>query len=443
MNSVTADALEIQKISSILPASRNPRTHSQRQIEQIAASIKRFGFINPVLVDDNGRLLAGHGRIEAAKLAGFTEVPCLKVASLSDEQKRAYVIADNRLAEKAGWDRELLALELADLTKLGFEVELTGFELPEIDLMLTEANESSVEGVDATDECPPLAPNAVTKLGDRWNLGRHVLVCGDAKNPDAFAQLMGDERANMFLSDVPYNVKIQGHVSGLGKTQHREFAEASGEMSREEFTDFLSQTLSLAAKYCRDGAIAYTFIDWRHLKEIQDAGEIAFTELKNVCVWNKTNAGMGTFYRSQHELIFVWKICTAAHVNNFGLGDKGRYRTNVWTYAGVNTFKAGRMEELSLHPTVKPTALVADAIRDVSHRGHIVLDPFGGSGTTLIAAEKTGRCARLIELDPFYCDVTIRRWKALTGKEARLASNGESFEEAEVRCSNLLKEHEK
>jgi len=278
------------------------------------------------------------------------------------------------------------------------------------------------------DEHPRPASQAITRQGDLWTLGRHLLLCGDAKSEASIAQVMSGCKADMIFTDPPYNLKIDGHVSGLGATHHREFAEASGEMSKAGFTSFLSQSLSLAAGACRDGAIAYVCMDWRHLGEALAAGYETFSELKNLCVWAKTNGGMGTFYRSQHEMVLVWKVGTAPHTNTFGLGDKGRYRTNVWTYPGVNTFKSDRMEELKSHPTVKPVALVSDAIRDVSNRGEFILDTFGGSGTTLIAAEKTGRRARLIELDPVYCDITIWRWEKVTGKQAILSGTGETFE---------------
>jgi DNA modification methylase len=271
----------------------------------------------------------------------------------------------------------------------------------------------------------------VTRRGDLWLLGRHKLVCGDAQEIDDFTSLMGNERADIVFTDPPYNVKIDGNVTGLGKVKHREFAFASGEMSEREFTTFLTITLSNVSAHMRDGAIAYVCMDWRHMAEIQNAGRIAFTELKNLIVWNKTNAGMGAFYRSKHELIFVFKIGTAPHTNSFGLGADGRYRTNVWDYAGISSIGANRAEELAMHPTVKPVALIADALRDCSRRGEIVLDSFGGSGSTLIAAEKTGRVARLIEFDPAYCDTIIRRWQAYTGKHAMLASSAERFENLE------------
>lgn len=424
-------SIELIEISKLKPAARNARTHSKRQIKQIADSIRRFGFTNPVLVDDGNQIVAGHGRVAAAQTIGISEIPCLRLGDMTDAEKRAYVIADNKLAHNAGWDLEILVGELEGLMQLGFEVELTGFELPEIDILIDEAAQSSPDPVGPEDECPEPTSQPVTRPGDRWILGRHALVCGDAKDPAVVELLMAGCQADMIFTDPPYNVPIEGHVSGLGRTHHREFLEASGEMSPDQFTQFLAQTLATAAKACRDGAIAYVCMDWRHLGEVLEAGKSAFSELKNICVWAKTNGGMGTFYRSQHEMVLVWKIGTAPHTNTFGLGDKGRYRTNVWSYAGVNTFKSDRMDELASHPTVKPVALVADAIRDVSHRGQVVLDIFGGSGTTLIAADKTGRCARLIEIDPIYCDVIIRRWQKLTGKKASISGSNEPFEQLE------------
>ena len=386
--------------------------------------------------------IAGHGRVEAAKLLGIERVPTLRLSHLTEAQRRAYVIADNKLAQNAGWDRDVLAIELQALIDVEFDIELTGFSLAEVDILLDDAKESSPAApAEAEDEVPPLPDqnSAVTRLGDVWLLGRHRLICGDSRNAETVSTLMGDERADQIFTDPPYNVPIEGHVSGLGQTRHREFAMGAGEMSSEAFTAFLRETLGNAAATSRDGAIAFVCMDWRHMGELLSAGQAVFSELKNLCVWNKTNGGMGSFYRSKHELVFVFKVGTAPHTNTFGLGDTGRYRTNVWDYAGINTFRAERDEELSMHPTVKPVALVADAIRDCSKRGETVLDPFGGSGTTLIAAEKTGRRARLIEFDPVYCDQIIQRFEKLTGKQARLAITGESFEDiAEERRADTL-----
>jgi DNA modification methylase len=420
--------LEYIKISDLVPAPRNARTHSKDQIKQIANSIRRFEFLNPVLIDSAHRIIAGHGRVAAAKKLGMTRVPCLRVGDMSDADRRAYMLADNKIPLNAGWDFEILAGDLQELIDEEYETDLTGFEPYEIDQILSEVGQFSPEPDQPADYHPQPEAQAVTRQGDLWTVGRHFLSCGDAKDPRVIEGLMQGRKADMVFTDPPYNVPIAGHVSGLGRTRHREFAQASGEMSPAEFTGFLSQTLAVAANACRDGAIAFVCMDWRHLGEVIAAGQGVFSELKNLCVWAKTNAGMGTFYRSQHEMVLVWKVGTAPHTNTFGLGERGRYRTNLWTYPGVNTFKSDRMEELASHPTVKPVALVADAIRDVSNRGEIVLDIFGGSGTTLVAAEKTGRIAYLIEIDPIYCDVSIRRWEKLTGKSAILRSTGKTFE---------------
>lgn len=417
-------------IASLRPYARNARTHSKKQIKQIADSIGRFGFTNPVLVSEEGEIIAGHGRVEAAKSLGWKVVPTIALAHLSEAERRAYVIADNKLAMNAGWDREILAIELQALVDLEFDVELTGFSLAEIDIVLDEAGEADPDGREASDDLvPALSGSAVTRMGDVWRLGRHRLLCGDTRSADDIATLMGDDRADLVFTDPPYNVAIDGNVCGLGSVKHREFAFASGEMSKGQFLAFLTETLTNIGSAMRDGAIAFVCMDWRHMGELIAAGEIAFTELKNLVVWNKTNGGMGAFYRSKHELIFVFKVGTGQHTNSFGLGDTGRYRTNVWDYAGISSISSGRAEELAMHPTVKPVALIADAMRDCSRRGEIVLDGFGGSGSTLIAAEKTGRSARLIEYDPLYCDTIVRRWEAFTGKKASMTGCNRTFED--------------
>ena len=426
MNSVIKEL----SISSLKPYARNARTHSKKQVKQIAASIERFGFTNPVLVSDEGEIIAGHGRVEAAKLLGWKTVPTIALSHLSETERRAYVLADNKLALNAGWDKEILAIELQALSDLNFDVELTGFSLAEIDLVIDEAGEADPDGTDAPEDDVEFATGKpVSRQGDLWLLGRHKLLCGDSRSSIDFEALLGKEEVDLVFTDPPYNVKIDGNVCGLGSVKHREFAFASGEMNQSQFTAFLSDTLGNAASMMRDGAIAFVCMDWRHMGELLSAGNSVFTELKNLVVWNKTNGGMGAFYRSKHELIFVFKQGTAEHTNSFGLGETGRYRTNVWDYAGISSISGSRSEELAMHPTVKPVALIADAIRDCSRRGEIVLDCFGGSGSTLIAAEKTGRSARLIEYDPLYCDTIIRRWEKLTGKRATLAVTDETFED--------------
>lgn len=408
----------------------NTRTHSPKQVAQIAASMRQFGFVSPVLIDDDGEIIAGHGRVDAAKKLGLKSVPTITLSHLTEAERKAYRIADNRLAELSGWDDDLLKVEFAELDSLDldFEIEITGFDTAELDMMLdpTPANDVAEEQ-DADDEVFEPEAEAVTLPGDVWILGEHRLVCGDTQKPETLDALMQGERADMVFTDPPYNVKIDGHVCGLGNVKHREFAMGAGEMSEDEFTRFLTASLSSLSDVSRDGAIHYVCMDWRHMGELMSAGSV-YSELKNLVIWSKTNAGMGTFYRSQHELIFVYKVGKAAHTNTFGLGEKGRYRTNVWTYPGVNAFGKGQ-KDLELHPTVKPVALVADAIKDVTRRGEIVLDGFGGSGTTLIAAERAGRRARLIELDPVYCDVICKRFEARTGKPAVLDGVDATFDE--------------
>lgn len=415
---MTRDKIEYVAIGDLKPWARNARTHSKKQVRQIAESIEAFGFTNPVLVDEKRTILAGHGRVEAAKLLGLGEVPCLRLDHMSEDEKRAYVLADNNLALNAGWDEDLLAAELGTLmsSDLDFDIGITGFSIPEIDGIL-EAVEPEEPGDPDDDLLPKVSPRRVHS-GDVWQLGRHRLICGDALDNTVIDLLMDGELARMVFSDPPYNVPIDGHVGNSGKTQHREFAMASGEMSRPEFTAFLTTAFRSLADHSMDGSIHFLCMDWRHMGEMLEAGQAVYDELKNLIVWAKDNGGMGTFYRSRHELIFVFKKGTAPHINTFELGQHGRYRTNVWQYRGVNTIRAGRMEELSLHPTVKPVQMITDAIRDVSGRGEIVLDLFGGSGSTLIAAEKTGRRGYLCELDPIYCDRIIARWEAQAQDDA-------------------------
>jgi DNA modification methylase len=430
--------VELRGINTLRPRRGNPRTHSKKQLRQIADSIRQFGFTNPVLLDDAGGTIAGHGRIEAAKLLGMTEVPTIRLKDMTEAEIRAYVIADNRLAENAGWDRELLALELQYLCELDldFEVTITGFAMPEIDVLFGElqAAASDHNEHDPANEVPEVDDSgpAVTRPGDLWLVGRHRLICGDATDPAIYAGLLRDERAQMVFTDPPYNVPIDGHVCGLGSVKHREFAMATGEMSKAEFTCFLKTIFGNLAAHTADGAIHYICMDWRHIGEVLAGAEGAFAELKNLCVWAKTNGGMGALYRSQHELVFVFKSGKGPHINNVELGKHGRYRTNVWTYAGVNSFGRSRDEDLAMHPTVKPAALVADAILDCSRRKGIVLDVFAGSGTTLVAAERTGRRGYGIELDPHYCDVIVQRMAKVAGLEAVHAETGKSFAEVEA-----------
>jgi DNA modification methylase len=392
-------------IGDLKPDRANPRRHSKKQIRQIARSIATFGFNVPVLVDGEDKVIAGHGRLLACRDLGWGEVPTLCLDHLSPAQARAFMIADNRLSEIASWDNRLLAEQLKDLSLLGldFSIEVTGFEIAEIDLRIASLDDPPPPAEDPADTVPDVASgSAVTKPGDLWLLGRHRVLCGNALDVVCFRSLMGEDRAAMVFTDPPYNVPIDGHATGLGSIRHRSFAMAVGEMSRPAFAVFLATALRHLAGFSAGGALLYICIDWRHIGELLAAGREADARLENLCVWVKDNAGMGSLYRSQHELIFVFKAGRGRHRNNVQLGRFGRNRTNVWHYPGVNSF-ARKTEEgnlLALHPTVKPVALVADAILDCTVRGDIVLDAFLGSGTTLIAAERTGRICCGLELDP-------------------------------------------
>jgi DNA modification methylase len=410
------------------PRGKNPRTHTKKQLQQIAASIKEFGFISPVLIDGADGIIAGHGRVEAAKLIGMSDVPAVCVDHLTPAQVRAYVIADNKIAENAGWDRALLALELQELSvELNFDVTVTGFETAEIDLLVQDLNQGTPDESDEVPEVDRAAP-AVSRPGDLWRIGDHRLLCGDALNKDNYAKLLGSKKAQMVFTDPPYNVEIARNVSGRGKVKHREFAMASGEMNPPEFTKFLETAFIRFAQFSCDGSIHFICMDWRHIRELMDATAKPYREFKNLCVWSKTNAGMGSLYRSQHELVFVFKNGSAPHINNVALGRFGRSRTNIWNYAGQNSFGGDRETELAMHPTVKPVALVADAILDCSKRNGIVLDAFAGSGSTLIGAEKTGRRGYCIEIDPYYVDTIIRRFEAVYGVKARHSDTNLDFD---------------
>jgi DNA modification methylase len=423
-------AVVYQDVGRLVAYARNARTHSKHQIRQIAASIKEFGFTNPVLIDADNVIIAGHGRVEAAKRLRMTQVPTIRLDGLTPDQIRAYVIADNRLAEKAGWDESILAIELQHLlTMEDFDVTITGFEIPEIDLILQEPEED--DAADRIDESV-IGP-AVTRPGDLWLLAGHRLLCASALEEQSFRLLMNGDRAKAVFVDPPYNVKIEGHVCGNGAVHHREFAMASGEMTEAEFTEFLRSALNLLASYSVDGAIHYVCMDWRHMRELLEVGKQTYSDFLNLCVWSKDRGGMGSLYRSQHELVFVFRNGKAPHTNNIKLGKYGRNRTNVWEYPSINTLSKFAEEGnlLALHPTVKPVAMVADALLDCSARGDIVLDSFLGSGTTLLAAERVGRVCYATELDCAYVDLAIRRWQRYTGENAILAETGELFQELE------------
>ena len=420
-------SFECVQIDRIKKNPHNARQHDAKQISRLARSIKAFGFLSPVVIDEDGTLLCGHARVEAARQLGMRAIPAVRACHLSEADKRAFIIADNRLAELASWDKKGLARELHFLSELDIDYDFSamGFDTAEIDVLL-----SIEEADDRADMLPKRTDvSPISKRGDVWVLGDHLLCCGNALESAPYVALLGPDRAQMVFADPPYNVPIDGHAGGLGAIKHPEFAMASGEMTDEQFTDFLAASFQKIATFAEDGAICFACMDWRHTEHLLKASR--GLTLKNICVWVKNNAGMGSLYRSQHELIFVLKNGAANHINNVELGKHGRSRTNVWEYPGLSSFGRDREEQLNSHPTVKPVALVADAIKDCSRRGDLILDPFGGSGTTIIAAEKTKRRAALIELDPAYVDLAVRRWEAFSGREAVCADSGKTFAECE------------
>ncbi len=419
--------VKMTALEALTPYARNARKHSKRQIRQIEKSICEFGWMFPILIDHNGVIIAGHARYEAAKRLGLKVVPTIRVEHLTEKQIKAYRLADNKLAENAEWDEALLRIELSDLqfdSEIDFDT--LGFSTPEVDLLL-----SSTGLVDEDVSLPALPPPdaVVTQLGDIWALGDSRCASGDVGDPDFMDQVMGDQRATMAFTDPPYNVPIPGHVSGLGNITHSDFSMGAGEMSAEEFTQFLVAALTQITRLTLPGAIIFVCMDWRHMQELLAAAEAAGLSLHNLCVWSKTNAGMGSLYRSQHELVFVFKHGSAPHINNVNLGAHGRTRTNVWCYPGMNAFGEERDQMLSMHPTVKPLQMVTDAILDVSNRGDIVFDGFLGSGTTLLAAQRSGRICYGLEIDPRYVDVTLRRWMRAAGEVPVLLETGASFHE--------------
>jgi DNA modification methylase len=422
-----------RKVSDLKPDPNNARIHKPRQIKLLAKSIESFGFNVPILIDGENHVLAGHGRLLACQQLGILEVPTISLAHLSSDQAKAFMLADNRLTEIATWDDKLLGEQLKFLSSvnLDFDIESTGFSVGEIDLKI-EALEETPK-VDTADTPLSLTGPAVTVLGDVWQLGPHRLLCGNSLEESAYMTLMAGNLAAVVFCDVPYNVKVDGHVGGKGAIKHREFAMASGEMNVEEFTAFLTTAFTHMAKFSQLGAIHFQCIDWRHLPEILDSGKAVYSELKNLCVWDKGQAGMGSFYRSMHELILVYKYGQARHQNNVELGRFGRHRTNIWRYPGIHSMRHGEEGDLlALHPTVKPIRMVADAILDCSRRGEIVLDAFLGSGTTLLAAERTGRICYGLEIDPLYVDTAILRWQNLTGQDAVHIASGQTFTQRQL-----------
>ncbi len=422
--------IQMVNIHDLKKNPRHARRHTSSKIRKLAKFISVTRLIYPLLIDKNGNIIAGHARLEAAKLLGRSTVPCIRIEHLDENMLRAFALADNQFTLSAGWDQKAVREELVFLSNVVLEygLELTDVGFPTAELDIRIGDQALLGPEDEIMEPETKAP-AITKQGYVWALGSHRLICGDSRDREVYQLLMRNERAIMVFADAPYNVPIDGHVCGAGSIKHAEFAMASGEMTREQFIAFLFAFMILLREFSTEGSIHFQCMDWRHVYEMESAALQAGYVLINLCVWIKDNGGMGSLYRSRHELVFVYKSGDAPHINNVELGKHGLYRTNCWEYPGVNSFRNGRMDELALHPTVKPVAMVADAIKDCSPRDGIVLDPFGGSGTTLIAAEQTGRKARLIEIDPHYCDVIVRRWQSLTGQKAVLESTGQTFDE--------------
>lgn len=418
--------IEYLATSAVFVDPHNTRKHSAKQIGKLARIIAELGWSAPILIDDGGQIIAGHARLIAAKSLHLTEVPCVRLPDLDAAQRKALAIADNAMTDASSFDERVLRDVLLELTDLDFDLDLTGLDMGVIDFVIDGVGEAPHDPAETVEPFDKTA-SAVTRPGDLWLLGEHKLLCGNSLEAEAYERLLGDERAEMIFGDPPYNVKMNGHASGLGQHRHREFAMASGEMSEEQFREFLSCFMRLLCTFSKDGSIHDLCIDWGHVRTMLEAADGIYADVKNICVWNKSNSGMGSLYRSKHELIVVFKNGTAAHINNVELGKNGRHRTNVWDYAGANAFGATRDSDLKAHPTVKPIALVADAIRDCSNRGDIILDPFMGSGTTILAAERSGRRGFGIEIDPHYVDTAVRRWEKATGRAVRLEGDGRTF----------------
>lgn len=431
MSNLKHPYVETVPTSSLIPNPQNARVHGAKQVNQLSVIIDRVGWLVPIIVDDNNMIASGHGRLLAAKKLGHTEVPIIRAKFLTDEDRRAFALADNRIAELSTWDRKLMTDELTVLFENGYELEITGFSAADLEFSVPEQLPEEVIETDSV-MLPDSDTQAVTRLGDLWRIGVHRLYCGDAREVASWEAMLGDDRAVIIFADMPYNVPIDGFVSGNGKVRHREFVMGSGEMSPPEFTTFMRSIFRCCVRFSRPGSIHYQAMDWRHSRELLDAADGVYSEYKQLIVWKKNNGGQGAFYRSQHELIHVFKSGKGKHINNFKLGETGRYRTNVVEYAGANTFRKGRDEDLAAHSTVKPTAMVIDFLLDCSSLGDLAVDPCLGSGTTLLAAHHAGRRGAGMELDPLYCDVGLARLSSVMGVEPILDGDGRTFDEIAV-----------
>lgn len=420
---------EYLAVTSLIPMPGAPRRHPKSQIRALAKSFEAFGQVLPILIDADHRIISGHAQWDVARRLGMTEVMVMRIEYLAEPQIKALMVALNRLGDLSKWDDQALNTILLDLhvLDLDFDIEATGFAEIEIELRI----DSLDDGDQDVDEGGNIGVGpAVTQPGDLWQLSKHRLICGNALHDEMWSTLMGEDRATLVVTDPPYNVPIDGHVSGLGKHKHLPFAMAVGEMSEPEFTVFLQSAMRHAHKWSAPGSVHSWAMDWRHVVEIGSAGQAVYERFLNMAVWVKNQPGMGSFLRSQHELFFIFAKGGAPSRNNVQLGRFGRSRSNVWNYpSAASGFGRGTDEgnPLAMHPTVKPLALICDVLLDASVKGDVIADPFTGSGTTLIAAEKLGRTARCIELDPRYCDTIVRRWQRWTGEHAVRTSDGATF----------------
>lgn len=422
--------IEYLPIAALRPADRRVRKATASQVARVELSLSQFGICAPILIDSDAHIVHGHLVWEAARRLKLDAVPVVRIDHLNATERRALAIALNRLGETGEWDVDALKLEFAELIELDEEVVSTGFELAEIDALLIEGEPDETED----DDLPPLPLSAVSQLGDIWVIGDHRLVQGDARDREVYERLIADgEGVRLTLTDVPFNVPIRGHCTG--QAHHREFAVAHGELSREEFAAFNTEWMQLASSVLVEGGLLATFIDWRSVELILSAGRETGLDLLNIVVWAKSNAGQGSLWRSGHEMLPVFKKGSAPHCNRVELGRWGRYRSNVWTYPGASSLGSDAREGLATHPSVKPRAMIEDALLDVTDRGDVVCDCFLGSGTMLLAAEATGRRCRAIEIDGTYCDLAIDRWQQMTGREATLEETGETHAEVARRRS--------
>ena len=418
--------LQLVDINLIALKLKSLRKHSKKQLQKLKNAIIKVGYVNPILLDEKHNIIAGELRLLAAKELGFTQIPAIILENLTPEEADAIRILDNRIAEDGEWNFGNLKEEIEKLMKFDITFEDLGFDTVDYDeiFLIKDSDESKVHNSDKEDESwldaniPPKV-----KFGDLWRLGDHFVYCGDSLLVRSFEILMQGELSQIVITDPPYNCKVSGHVCGLGKIKHDEFAMASGEMTETEFAEFISKFMQHLIKFSIDGSLHYLFMDWAGLNTLLTQGKRHYTELKNIAVWNKLIGGMGALYRSQHEMIPIFKNGKAKHQNHIQLGKNGRYRTNVWDYPGIRATNPSSLELLKLYPTVKAVPILHDILLDSSSKNDIVLDCFGGSGSTLLAAERCKRRARLIEISPRYVDVTIYRWEKETGKTAKLIKN--------------------